>query len=404
MKKILTIVFFLSLTFVFSQENKKSKYGLKLPSQKYLDSLPREVFIPKKTISLPKSIDLSSSMPTPGNQGNQPSCTAWALGYGLKTYQEREELNNPNLLFSPTFIYNTLQWEDSDCDEGVSFFDAFNRLKEYGTCEWSFMGYDDGKGKCNIQPLDEAVENAYTYRIEDWKVIYADTAHPIYDLQKIKKSIYNNRPVAIAVWLDSSIAGYMDDFTLNKPKFVWNNPLNDTDKSEFYHAMLCVGYDDVKEEFKVLNSYGPNSGDNGYIHISYEAFKRAVYEAYYAIDLPNNGKYVSAKKLSKAKSDLGFTDTDFNFYGWLKKGYYIKITEKLKVSCSYLNKSKNVVVLRLYDTSLGKEKMIGSYKFSEGDAYDIKYLEYKFKLKLDRIGAAGKNIFKSAAFIEFSSY
>ena len=45
----------------------------------------------------------------------------------------------------------------------------------------------------------------------------------------------------------------MDDETPNKPKFIWQNPLNDTPKSLNYHAMLCVGYDDLNNEFKVLN-------------------------------------------------------------------------------------------------------------------------------------------------------
>ena len=46
--------------------------------------------------------------------------------------------------------------------------------------------------------------------------------------------------------------------------------------------------------------------------------------------------------------------------------------------------------------------MIGSYKFNSGDSYKITYNGNTYDLKLDKIGSAGHNIFKSAAFINFS--
>ena len=37
---------------------------------------------------LPDYVDLESKMPSPGNQGSQGSCTAWAVAYAAKSYQE----------------------------------------------------------------------------------------------------------------------------------------------------------------------------------------------------------------------------------------------------------------------------------------------------------------------------
>ena len=37
---------------------------------------------------LPDRVDLSSRFPTPGNQGRQGSCTAWAVAYGARSYYD----------------------------------------------------------------------------------------------------------------------------------------------------------------------------------------------------------------------------------------------------------------------------------------------------------------------------
>mgnify|MGYP003625451521 FL=1 len=194
----------------------------------------------------------------------------------------------------------------------------------------------------------------------------------------------------------------MADTTPNKPKYIWKNPLKDLNKKLNYHAMLCVGYNEDLEEFKVLNSHGTESGNKGYIYISYFAFKTAVYEAYYAIDSDNEGNYVDALKPSSQTAEFGIADSTFNYYGWLKQGYFIRITDAVRLSCAYLKKSKDVVILRLYDTTKQDAKMIGSYKFNSGDSYKITYNGNTYDLKLDKIGSAGHNIFKSAAFINFS--
>ncbi len=54
------------------------------------------------------SVDLSSQMPPVGDQGQQGSCTAWAIGYYQKTHYEWLEHNwdvfQTSHQFSPAFI------------------------------------------------------------------------------------------------------------------------------------------------------------------------------------------------------------------------------------------------------------------------------------------------------------
>src|SRR5262249_22391836 len=67
---------------------------------------------PGENPTLASSVDLSKDFPLPGNQGQQYSCVGWALGYAIKTYQERVELGwsleAPEHQFSPAYIYNQL--------------------------------------------------------------------------------------------------------------------------------------------------------------------------------------------------------------------------------------------------------------------------------------------------------
>src|SRR5205085_6303594 len=66
---------------------------------------------------LPASVDLSTKMPPPGNQGSQNSCVGWSIAYGMKSYQEKTARNwdvtsgdeiNKQHVFSPAYIYNQI--------------------------------------------------------------------------------------------------------------------------------------------------------------------------------------------------------------------------------------------------------------------------------------------------------
>jgi hypothetical protein len=65
------------------------------------------------------AIDLSAALPPVADQGIEPTCTLWAVGYYYKTLQEEHErswgVSGPDHQFSPSYLYgltagcNTLQ-------------------------------------------------------------------------------------------------------------------------------------------------------------------------------------------------------------------------------------------------------------------------------------------------------
>ena len=54
------------------------------------------------------------------------------------------------------------------------------------------------------------------------------------------------------------------------------------------HCVLIVGYDDNKSAFKIINSWGKDWGNDGYLWIDYTAFDEYIREAYVTWDDVSN--------------------------------------------------------------------------------------------------------------------
>jgi hypothetical protein len=221
--------------------------------------------------TLPSSYDLSTDIPAPGNQGNQASCVAWAVGYGLKSYQERVErrwpLSDNSHLMSPAFIFNQIKIGDGKSGSYIE--DAFNLLLTKGVCSLATMSYDDADS--SKAPSAAAFTEALQYRISTWSRINQAS------IPEIKGYIANSgQPVVVAIKV-------LPDFDqLSQGNDVYDN---DSGSNRGYHAILLTGYDDAKQAFKLLNSWGISWGLSGYGWVSYQLVPRVVTRAYVAFDL-----------------------------------------------------------------------------------------------------------------------
>ncbi|NEV61102.1 C1 family peptidase [Thiorhodococcus minor] len=228
---------------------------------------------PGDTPQLPSSVDLSSSFPTPGNQGGQGSCVGWSTAYALKSYQERVEinweLNRQDHLFSPAFVYN--QIKVGGCDAGSRISDALELFRATGAATWDKMPYTDTE--CSTQPSSEALQQAAGFKIASWGRLQGNDS--------IKAELANHRPVVIG------IPAYDSLMNLSGPDSVYNT-LSGTNRGG--HAVTIVGYDDNSYggAFKVINSWGTGWGDNGYFWLTYDLGRQGVIQqAYSAQDAEN---------------------------------------------------------------------------------------------------------------------
>ena len=212
---------------------------------------------------MPAEHDLSEFLPEVRSQGTQGSCVAWAAGYYLKSFQENYEDVENGILgldneMSPAYIYN--QIKVSDCSGGSVVQHALDTISSQGIVDWALMPYDENE--CSTQPDEETKMLAEPNKIENYLYLDEDLV-----LEQTKAHLLNDQPVVIAITIDRSYFGARDQdgiYVYRKFK-----------SGDGGHAMLVVGYSDEMNAFKVVNSWGKDWGNEGFVWIDYKAWEQA---------------------------------------------------------------------------------------------------------------------------------
>ena len=238
--------------------------------------------------ALPPRVNLDHLFPTPGDQLCQGSCTAWAVAYAVKTYQERIEvgwaLNTPRHIFSPAFIYNQI---NGGADRGSKITDAFDLIVRRGAATLATMPYDGGykqggrcvnKGDFLGQPTAAAFQEA-----SNFKALYQRRLNGILD---IKGYLAEGIPAVIGMET-------CDAFSRLRGANSVYNTFGGFDCGG--HTVTITGYDDNRYggAFRVINSWSTGWGDGGYFWLPYGFFNRAVATTHYGganilVDAENN--------------------------------------------------------------------------------------------------------------------
>lgn len=209
---------------------------------------------------LPEEYDLSSLLPPIGNQGRQGSCVSWAITYYLKSFQERIESGLPystDKIMSPAYTYNQLT--QGIC-EGTNIEMTLEILKAKGAVSIESFPYLDYS--CNIQPTESQNIEAESNKINGYEYLSGENM-----VLEMKTLINNQTPIIISAFLDSEF-GIVDAFGLT----AYREHTVDYTVPGGCHAMLVVGYSDQYNAFKVVNSWGEDWGDDGFIWFDYAAF------------------------------------------------------------------------------------------------------------------------------------
>jgi C1A family cysteine protease len=221
------------------------------------DSVPKDTVIippsPPDTLpatNLPASFILTTH--TPGNQGAEGSCAPFATAYEARTI-EWHRTTGQWVLFSSEYVYN--QTKFSDCSGGTSIVKCLDLMVLKGVCTNSTMPYSDQNG-CSLLPTTVQDAEALNYRISGYSKIYST------DRQAIKQMITKGKPVIITLVTDGS-------FNNAGPGFIWKSY---SGSGGIGHAVTIIGYDDSKNAYKVMNSWGSGWGDGGFSWIDYEFF------------------------------------------------------------------------------------------------------------------------------------
>lgn len=223
---------------------------------------------------LPESANLQKFAPAVGNQGQQGSCVAWSSAYAARSILESARTGQPgdNVKFSPSFLYNQI---GLDGCQGSYIERAMEFMTKQGSVPYNAFPYDERD--CSNQPGSQLVQQASQYKMRGFNRLTAGDRNDVLDLNAIKQNLSQGAPVAIGMMVGQSFMQNM------MGKDVWQPEDGDRSMQGFGgHAMCVVGYDDKKYggSFLLMNSWGPEWGNNGFAWVQYPVFKYFVREAY----------------------------------------------------------------------------------------------------------------------------
>jgi len=258
--------------------------GGAFPSKDDVLSIPWEhPFELPKGERLPTAVDLSPWFPPAGDQYAQASCSGWALGYGLTTYQwnrlrgqasDSVFLGDPANVFSPAFVYNLVAMNEkaANCTVGVQLPDAVRLVCDTGCATWLQFPFDTATYNCLRPVPDSALIAARRHRM----------SHPVSidnrNYTQWRYHLSKGEPVIFFV----SIGPFFEEgfLTMGEKPFIWDEPFPTNWSGREGHIMVCTGYD-ADGYLLALNSWGPRWGDHGYVRIPDSTMYWACSDAYF---------------------------------------------------------------------------------------------------------------------------
>lgn len=270
MKKTIFLLLFNS--FVYSQ-------GLLFDETNYNNTKswePSEKFGFSST--LPSKISYREYTPQVLSQGKTATCVGYAVGYAQLSTQQNLKMgvtNEVHKIFramDPNFLYGFLSLQNKNdqwCQQGTSMGAAMEILYQKGSKPMLWYPWL----KCNsTQTFNEfTLALASNYTIDDYFRVPREGNF----IENVKLALYNKLIVSTGVNLTES-------FESGATVKYGNWSPNYNEKIIGGHAMCVIGYDDYRNggSFEVMNSWGTDFGDNGYIWINYKDFNLLANQAY----------------------------------------------------------------------------------------------------------------------------
>lgn len=259
---------------------------------------------------LPEMVSLAKFAPNRMNQGHQGSCVAWSSAYAARTIIESASTaQDPNAVaYSPAFLYNQI---GLDGCQGSYLIRAMEFMTNKGALPFSNFPYDEND--CSRQPNTTLWNYASQHKMHGFNRLTEDEGVSNLNMRAIKEHLAKDAPVVIGMMVGGS---FMQDMMGQK---VWHPTDQDYSQMGFGgHAMCVVGYDDRLEggAFQIMNSWGPEWGQNGLAYVRYGDFKHFVREAYGVDPMPKRGAALNVD----FECNIGLVNNDTKQYIPLKLG------------------------------------------------------------------------------------
>ncbi len=305
-QKLITIFFASLLLFSINAEGQRLAGGI-MDDSAYEQIPVLSIDNGQKSGELPVSYSLRQFTPHVGNQGDVNSAVGWAFGYSGYTTAMAAERNWTNKdeitehAFSALYIYNNIK--AGDCSSGAILTDAGDFLVDRGDTKYHMFD-QMASNDCYKDPNEEHNSHARQHTIKDYVALFRYADDPRFKLYQVKNSIAAGKPVIIGM----SILQNFTALTADDP--FWRPEAGNSEPAGF-HAMTLIGYDDRRGAFEVMNSWGTDWGQEGYMWVRYPDFLKYTF---YALQLVLDDQVVNTSAIPTSEPER-FANPTLNMYG-----------------------------------------------------------------------------------------
>jgi hypothetical protein len=262
---------------------------------------------------LPEEINWSQYANAARNQGKRGTCAAFA-GCAIKEIHSNVATGKKEYLSSEFVYYH----RNNKPAQGMYGRDAFQILKDIGTVPESMFPYNT-----ECEPDENLYSIASGYRVSDFAKIIT--------MEGLKKALFEVGPCYLVLPLYKT-----------RPQF-WKPAGNEKDRGG--HAVVVVGYN--KDGFLLLNSWGHDWNDNGYVILPYEDWK-VSWECW--VSLGNSGSSPQRER-RKSKSSRSSKSRSFSSASCSKSPGALS-SANLNISSGQLMQSMEVVRMNLAEITV----------------------------------------------------
>lgn len=259
-------IFFSSVSSA-QEETEEFQGGLILPEieEKTLEEIPFSFGGP----NILDKVSHRGKLPKPQNQGSGLSCAGWAVGYGLLSFLHKTpaDARNAQYVYHWTRLNEMNETDHIIKDRGCKDLNsAFEAIKYNGSCAVpDYSNFADS-------PKTETVRLAKQYRALKNFSKFSDS-----NVESIKLALLDDKVLPggfklYRTFINQSAFERRIHPITGKTVPVWKKIPNTDPAMKIGHAMLVVGYDEDLQAFEVMNSFGAEWGDGGYIWIDYDFF------------------------------------------------------------------------------------------------------------------------------------
>ena len=204
-------------------------------------------------VSLPPAVDLRIDCPPVYDQGDLGSCTANALAgdFEYDRIKQNKDFFMPSRLF---IYYNERVIEDTvRLDNGAIIRDGIKTMARQGVCsekDWPYI-----INRYRTKPCRKYYTRALKNQITEYYAVNQSS-------DQLKGCLAAGFPFVFGFSVYQSFFNIKTDGIMPMPL--------PSESVEGGHAVMCVGYSDLKQTYIVRNSWSEKWGDQGYFYMPYE--------------------------------------------------------------------------------------------------------------------------------------